>query len=1109
VATRLAKDFARGIPGLTEAPLDFSLLPADNREARTALVAVVSDEFFGPTNGAYTLTAATGSYTLSGQAAALTVTRKLTADAGAFTLTGQAAGVAAGRRLTAETGSHTLSGQAAGLTVTRRLTADAGTFALTGQAAGLRPARVLTAATGAFALTGQAAALTYDPLTAYSLTAAAGAYSLTGQAATLTYSGASSGGGTTTTAAATTSTATTAQTSTTRTGNTLQPPPRLTGNVSQDVAILNSYVADLYRSLALEADIVGTQETTTNNVTTVTNQVTDLSTTVTQVGRTYDSRAAAEAAAAAGEIPAIVTAIRIEGWATRGDGGASVYVRVTSAPAHSLYFLDASGGFWELDEAEPHFAMAGILGDDLGADPTTDCTDGWNALYAYLEARGGGEARYGWRNYFFADHADLPERCGVRGPPGQGRDPKFTGLSTTIEALHYQPGLVFATNKSLRYTDACFVMGCTVRRAGIVVHTDMEGALDRQVAFNSILIAKWRAGDATGCTFAGNNLYGGEIGLDAVSCNSLVEGENYGDCTTLILARDSGETKKIKGSKRKPILTTNAAISPETISVVSIYDHMGFVGVEVAESLSAAGLTTGQRVASDNLPEPYPGVRLTVTLIDDNNFYFPDTTWDPSYATYDTSNSDFTFQPGGSSGLDSTTAPVYETAGGNIGVRTLIDMPFQVGHLAVFGAGSLPQSAFTHILTRVNARDFEINQPWPTDAGEEAALLALDDALFELAAMPNTRLHKVGTTAGERCQDITGSYLGYGVINSGGAGTYIEFASKGGGGLYLSDTATTVNGRVEGGTVGDLEMDAAGGIALHIANTRMTVLGSYKSNSTGLRAEFASRRHYVTTLGCEFVDNRTAAIWQSNGRGFYINSNTRGEGKTLLDGIDTFWAFGGDIQPEGASSLQALSADQYTDLERSHWDTLDQETLTSVHTVWRWRGWVSGVLTDYGTLSADGLALDVPLTAPNITAPIILTGSTSGTTAQALTLTGTAASGTSSGYTLDTSPTARALRIVVVAQRSNGTGAATNSESAVWDLNAIMSRGGSTGTTAVARTGGLGPLTPSHSYDATGTDSAAWTVTLTVSSEALVVNVAAGAGQNVNWKASITALDVT
>lgn len=67
--------------------------------------------------------------------------------------------------LTAESGSFTLTGNDVNLLVGRTLTADAGTFTLTGQDVNLLVGRVLTAETGQFTLTGNDANLVYTPFT--------------------------------------------------------------------------------------------------------------------------------------------------------------------------------------------------------------------------------------------------------------------------------------------------------------------------------------------------------------------------------------------------------------------------------------------------------------------------------------------------------------------------------------------------------------------------------------------------------------------------------------------------------------------------------------------------------------------------------------------------------------------------------------------------------------------------------------------------------------------------------------------------------------------------------------------------------------------------------
>ncbi len=110
---------------------------------------------------AYTLTAATGVFTLTGLAAGMRVARRLTAATSVFTLTGNAAVLRRGYTLVAATGSFMLSGMGAGLKAARRLVAATGAFTLSGSAAALSKGYILTAARGIFTLTGMAALLTW------------------------------------------------------------------------------------------------------------------------------------------------------------------------------------------------------------------------------------------------------------------------------------------------------------------------------------------------------------------------------------------------------------------------------------------------------------------------------------------------------------------------------------------------------------------------------------------------------------------------------------------------------------------------------------------------------------------------------------------------------------------------------------------------------------------------------------------------------------------------------------------------------------------------------------------------------------------------------------
>lgn len=171
---------------------------------------------FGPAagGGAYSLTAESGSYALTGQSAGLLASRALAAEQGSYALTGQDvalnrgyvvaaeqgsyaltgqdAGLLRGLLLTAAQGSYALSGQDVTLTYTPlgaySLTADQGSYDLTGQSVSLLWGRALVAEQGSYALNGQDASLVYTPAGAYSLAAGQGAYALTGQDVALLWS---------------------------------------------------------------------------------------------------------------------------------------------------------------------------------------------------------------------------------------------------------------------------------------------------------------------------------------------------------------------------------------------------------------------------------------------------------------------------------------------------------------------------------------------------------------------------------------------------------------------------------------------------------------------------------------------------------------------------------------------------------------------------------------------------------------------------------------------------------------------------------------------------------------------------------------------------------
>src|SRR5690606_37606055 len=68
------------------------------------------------------------------------------------------------------------------------------------------------------------------------------------------------------------------------------------------------------------------------------------------------------------EIPAGITAFRTNGFSSVGDGGAALYKRVTSEPAHAGKVMSADGAWWELAETEPNVKMFGAVGDGVAND---------------------------------------------------------------------------------------------------------------------------------------------------------------------------------------------------------------------------------------------------------------------------------------------------------------------------------------------------------------------------------------------------------------------------------------------------------------------------------------------------------------------------------------------------------------------------------------------------------------------------------------------------------------------------------------------------------------------------------------------------------------------
>lgn len=136
---------------------------------------------FESAGGAYTLAADSGSYAITGNAAAVRADRKLAANNGTYSMTGNAAALRRGFSLAALAGIYTVTGQIAALRATRVLGATPGTYTITGNTAILRRGLRLATVAGSYVITGGIATLRRG----YSMAAIAGSYAITGSAAVL------------------------------------------------------------------------------------------------------------------------------------------------------------------------------------------------------------------------------------------------------------------------------------------------------------------------------------------------------------------------------------------------------------------------------------------------------------------------------------------------------------------------------------------------------------------------------------------------------------------------------------------------------------------------------------------------------------------------------------------------------------------------------------------------------------------------------------------------------------------------------------------------------------------------------------------------------------
>jgi len=158
---------------------DFSLDIAGNTRSTTSPSPDIGASEY-TTGGAFTLTADSGTYSVTGTANSLILDALLTGASGSYAYTGTDASLITGYGLQADSGSYTYTGAAATLLADKILAASTGSYTYTGAAASLTRDGTLSADTGAYTYTGTAAALTFASAGSFTLTALTGAYSVSG-----------------------------------------------------------------------------------------------------------------------------------------------------------------------------------------------------------------------------------------------------------------------------------------------------------------------------------------------------------------------------------------------------------------------------------------------------------------------------------------------------------------------------------------------------------------------------------------------------------------------------------------------------------------------------------------------------------------------------------------------------------------------------------------------------------------------------------------------------------------------------------------------------------------------------------------------------------------
>lgn len=677
-------------------------------------------------------------------------------------------------------------------------------------------------------------------------------------------------------------------------------------------------------------------------------------------GNTATSKADLAAQAAAGSIPSSIKRIASGCWSAAGDGGAANYARVTSTALNAyalssttkalVAFADASGDWWLLDERAPTLNMIGCIGQTLGVVPSLtsadDCAPAITALVEYLsKVYKGGVVGYGNRNYYLHTEPEFLAGVGISGPPVLAREARALDELETVHGIHYVPGLILGPGVTLRVAEGFTAPVLCYKSSDIIVHTTLEGALDMQLALRGTGLTRKNGSTGRNITIGQLVCHGFAFGVDANNMHGLRIGDIYGDCITLAMARNSGETVTIgEGGlmKRKPALTVNDAIVAQTVVVTGLFNSGGYVGVTVDEDVVALGLVTNARCGNSGLPPAIVNQRFTVTILSATTVRLEGAVWDSGYSSWVLNDrSSISFQPQCSSSITA-----FYDAGGKIGVRCSLPFPFKVGHYALLGANDLAVSGMHTVLTVVSTTDFVLNKSW------DAALLSTNLAKCEFGAMPNARYHSSVIS-------YWGTNEGYGGAAVNCDGIRVNFANKGGSGFFCDAASAHISGSNEGPQQGELDYGPTDTTGLKITQPRVRFTGDFKSTGLAIDIDLESASDVVYGYGIQATDRGRASLRVRNGRAVLTSFVTKGLGRILLDNIAGLTILDGNVLPS------QLAGNAASDIRKTtlNWRVGDVvHHISATDSAWAWDA--AGAAVNIASTSSSSAAYLVPLSAP-------------------------------------------------------------------------------------------------------------------------------------------------